>query len=559
MADNNEEEYLDSLLKSMVENIGETDKSQSYENEEDSLEESYDSSEDDDMAMLSRMLLEDNDIPFDVDLDSEAASEEVESSEEETDFLSSDFGKYMSLDDLLSEATNNDTGNIEIPSDLFSEAEITPIMDENNDSDDYDPFGDGSLFEDDAVPEVNNESFGSLEDELSLKDSDFDIFADFAEIDIDANKQNSSVNEEIVKDSVYNPPVDNSSNFENDFQKELADILSLDEGMSLDDIPDVNAENSLSEEELNKISEISEEHHTESEAEEEAEEKPKKKKKAKKAKKEKVKKEKVKKEKAPKEPKEKKPFSLKEFFAKFNDEEEENDKPTDNNQELIDKLYKDTKSLDDVDPDTGKSSKKDKKPKKEKKPKKPKEPKVKKEKTETPESEKVQIGNIGVAIIALLFIVFLVGGYFGGQFIHYKLTIREAKNYFDVGNYDMAYDQISGVDIKSGDEKFYNQVRLVMIVYQGYESYNNYIELDNEVAALDALINAVGRKQHIEEQVFKYGVEDKVNKVYGQILNILEYYGIDESRALDLYRMEDYDEYFELLEDFEGVANDSNN
>ena len=606
MADNNEEEDLDSLLKSMVDNIGEPEVSQSYDDKENSLEESYDSSEDDDMAMLSRMLLEDNDIPFDVDLDSvdepkedalvepivepledmsdifsedflddmpeeiaEELPEDIATSPtedlaetpesptaaaDEIDFLSSDFSSYMSLDDLLSEATNNDTGNIEIPEGLFSESDTSTSSVESSEPDEYDPFGGESLFDEDITENLDAGSMDNLSKELSLNDSDFDIFADFAEIDIDSNKKNSAVNEEAVKDAVYNPPVDNSGNFEDDFQKELADILSLDEGMSLDDIPDVSDENALSQDELDKISEITEtsqEHIEEdSESEDEEEVKPKKKKKSKKPKKEKVKK--------AKEPKEKKKFSLKEFFAKFNDEEEEQAKATDNNQELIDKLYKDKDSLDDEDLDSGKSSKKKaKKPKKEKKPKKPKKEKVKKEKVETPD-EKIQIGNIGVAIIALLVIVFLFGGFFGVRFIHYKLTIREAKNYFEVGNYDMAYDQIAGMDIKSGDEKFYNQVRLVMIVYQGYESYNNYIELDNEAAAIDALINAVGRKQHIEAQVIKYGVENEVNKVYDQILKILEYYGVNENYAIELYRMEDYDDYYEILEELEPNIDDNN-
>lgn len=599
MADNNEEEYLDSLLKSMVDNIVETDVSQSYEAKEDSLEESYDSSEDDDMAMLSRMLLEDNDIPFDVDLDnldepqenalvepivepiedfsedffkelteeeaeeisqakSEEAPEKPSIAADEIDFLSSDFGNYMSLDDLLSEATNNDTGNIEIPAGLFSETasgESAPSVEENNESDEYDPFGGENLFDEDITGGLVNDSLDSMSDELSMKDSDFDIFADFAEIDIDSNKKNSAVNEEAVKEAVYNPPVDNSVDFEDDFQKELADILSLDDGMSLDDIPDVNLGDSLSQDELNKISEISEEHVEETSAsqdEEVEEEKPKKKKKEKKPKKEKVKKEKAKKEKAPKD---KKKFSFKEFFSKFNDEDEDSAKATDSNQELIDKLYKDKDSLDDEDPNSGKSSKKKEKKKKEKKPKKTKAPKPKKEKVETPD-EKIQIGNIGVAIIAVLILVFLFGGFFGVQFIHYKLTIREAKNYFEVGNYDMAYDQISGIDIKSGDEEFYNQVRIVMIVYQGFESYNNYIELDNEVAAIDALINAVGRKQHIENQVIKYGVEDEVNKIYNQILNILEYYDVSENYAIELYRMEDYEDYYEILEELEPVISE---
>ena len=67
-----------------------------------------------------------------------------------------------------------------------------------------------------------------------------------------------------------------------------------------------------------------------------------------------------------------------------------------------------------------------------------------------------------------------------------------------MGNYDLAYDKLSGIDIMKKDSKHYNGVRTVMIVYQGYTSYNNYVEIDREAEALDALINAVGRKQQAE-------------------------------------------------------------
>ena len=559
MADNNEEEYLDALLKSMLN--GDEDDTPV---EVSSPIEEYDSSEDDDMAMLSRMLLEDNDIAFDDD----SVDGEDLSNNNPPPIEHSDMESFFSLDDLLDLATNNETGAVSASEDE-EEPEITPIMSEDfpNLSEPVDD-ADEAVQEELAAEELSKEGIedeGATDLEALLNseleamsessdgEAEDDFFGDFDEIGAMFSNENTMVNEEALRRAMIES--DEPMVHDSELEKELADILSLDEGMSLSDIPDEQQGNALTEEEKQKIQAI------DTTSEQEALEEPVKKgkslfsKKAKKEKQPKEKKEKAAKAKkadSAKPQKEKSKFSFKEFFSKFNDEEEEV-QSADNNQKLIDDLYKNKKSLDDEDFDEEGNGKKGKKGKKEKKPKTPKPKKEKKPKNVLPD-EKVQVGKLGVAIITLLFILFLFGGFFGVRFINYQLTINSAKKYFEMGNYDLAYDNVSGLDIMSKDDKLYNKIRTVMIVYQGYISYNNYIELDREAEALDALINAVGRKQQAESDTLLYQVSDEVDAVYEQILSILEFYEIDEQMALDMYMMTNYEEYMELLHSYEGVA-----
>ena len=513
MADNSEEEYLDSLLKNMM-NENNDYPSENVRNDEN---------EDEDIAVLSKMLLADNNIVPEEE-DSTDINETGEKNGESEDFLS--------IEDLLNEAAAGET-----------EPEINPIF---ADSDNF--YNDASIS--DLTP--------SKEEIASTGESDFnadnDFFSDLQEIVDSTTKSDTVVDEKEFMKSILEG--DNQENSSSD--SELSDLFALDEGMTIDDIPDENNGDKLTEEELNKISDISSKQPQDMVTEEVAEDKSHKFKKSKKAARPKKQKE-PKEPKPPKPPKEPKPkFNFKEFFSKFSDEEDESkSSESDDNQKLIDELYGDKESLDkeDVQDNSPKKSKKSKKtkPPKEKKKKPVKAPKEKNT-GDKPPAERVSIGSGGAVIILLLVIVFLFGGFFGVKYLNYRLTINSAKNYYSMCNYSLAYEKLSGMDIKSGDQYFYEQLRTVMIVYQGYESYNNYIELGMEAEAVNALINAVGRKQLIEDKAAKYAVTDRVNVVYEQILSILSYYGIDESKALDLYRMTEYEEYNDIIKGFGGVT-----
>lgn len=524
MADNSEEEYLNNLLKELLESSEDSEKTEDSDSDNTIENKTAENSEDEDMAILSRMLMDDSNL-------SDEESEEPDLSDVDMD---------LSIDDLLNEAlveNNQEESN--------DEPEITPIFSESDNS-----FKDLVLddsVDKNAASEVSESTASEIVDEFGS-----DFFSDLQGL-ISSGNESTKVDENAFRQSIIEEETKQTSD-NNDF----SDLFALEEGMSIDDIPDENTEAKLTEEELDKILGISDDNSAETGTVEEKSGKKAKKQREKKEKKKREKKPKKQREpKAPKEskkassdkPKEKKSF--KEFISLFDDEDSDDSaKKPDENQALINELYNDKEPQEET---------KEKKPKKAKKVKPPKEkkkktPKVKKAPETQEPVEKVYLDKVGVAIITVLVLVFLVGGYFGVSYLNYRLTINTAKNYYNICNYTMAYEQLSGIDIKARDEYFYEQVRLLMIVNQGNDSYNNYMELDMETEAIDALINAVGRKQLIEEQAEKYNVTDKVNVVYLQLLETLDKYGIDEARALDLYRMTNYEAYYAELSKYGGLT-----
>lgn len=254
-----------------------------------------------------------------------------------------------------------------------------------------------------------------------------------------------------------------------------------------------------------------------------------------------------------------KKFSIKNFFLDYDDEGTEGNS-ADANQQLIDELYEGKSSLDGVDPNDMDSpkKKKEKKPK-QKKEKAPKPPKPRKAKA--PKEKSSGGGFNAGAFIKAVFIAAVVTAVVvvGSKLFIYKSSVKSAGEYFDAGNYTAAYDKLSGLNIKKKDNELYMKVRTVMIVYQGLESYENYIAIDDVPHALDALILSVGRKNRNEGQAAKYGVTNEVETVYRRIIGMLDRYGISEEQALDYFTMTDYKAYFEILEDIGGRRGDSGN
>ena len=522
MADNNEEEYLNDLLMNLLKETGED----TSENADETEKQNDDM--DDTLAELNKLLANDTGVYDESDGESNDTAETLDGMED-----------VLSIDSLLEEARLEEE----------TEPVISPVVDDS----------------------LNDDFFGDLQgivDSSSGEDSRVD----------EAELRKSFIEQEELKAK------------ETENAAEMADLFALEEGMTLEDIPDDSNDSKLTEEELNKISGIMNEASNDEEPidkkskkKREKKAKTKKSKKSKKqnvseynvdsqevnetqhdtdsvteenskntkkVKKEKVKKEKPKKEKKPKVEKEKKKASFKDFISNFDDEEDDTPSQTDKNQQLIDELYDGRKTTDEE------MAKKEKKPKKEKpkREKKVKEPKVKKPKEDKGPAERVQIGKGGVAVITILALVFILGGFFGVRYVNYRLTINSAKEYYELRNYSMAYEKVSGLDIMDKDQYFYGQIHTIMIVNQGIDSYNNYIELGKKTQALDALVNAVGRKQFVAKQAEKYNVTDKVNVVYQNALSILEQYGINEEEALDLYIMSDYNQYYDILEGFGGIT-----
>ena len=137
--------------------------------------------------------------------------------------------------------------------------------------------------------------------------------------------------------------------------------------------------------------------------------------------------------------------------------------------------------------------------------------------------------------------------------------MSHAREYFEAGNYTKAYNTLAGMDIRDNDKEFYGKVETVMMVSQGLESYESNLIMNNTAGALDAVIQAVGRRTKFSDRILQYEVESQVQGVYDKLLAILSEYGISEELALDYYSMTSYDEYYDILESYGGVPDDSSN
>lgn len=374
-----------------------------------------------------------------------------------------------------------------------------------------------------------------LNDSNSIPDEDHTENDNISEADDNVNEtgkdfSKDNMDETSVEDMLKT--VQNNSYEQNN--DELADILALDDGMTVDDVPDdISEESVLTDEENRKVQDISSNGTVETD-------KPV-------VKKEKKKKEKKKKEKSERTDntgkKGNKKFSIKDFFIKFDDEDDAAvNIEADNNQKLIDKFYGDKKSLDDADVEADNSKKK--KPKKEKKPKEKKTKKEKKpkEKKSFSKDDMQKVPFSKIFVIILLSAIICIGIVVSSKIVNYKINLNNANELYLSGNYSQAYEILNGMDIKDKDKDFYEKTRIMANLYQGISSYDNYIAIGDTTSAIISLVNAASRKAALGDDILKYDLTDKVDNVYSKILSILSVYGINEETALDLGATDNYSE-----------------
>lgn len=203
---------------------------------------------------------------------------------------------------------------------------------------------------------------------------------------------------------------------------------------------------------------------------------------------------------------------------------------------------------------------KEKKPPKKKKEKKPKKqkakkpPKPKKEKVPPKPSELVKISLLEV-IIMLIFIVGIPAFiYISITAFNYKNNIETATAYLLEDNYDKAFECIEGLELKNDEDKtLYKQIASIMFVKKQYNSYYNYKKLGMEYEALDALIKGIQRFEEFRADGEELGVIDDMTSVRNDIIYILESeYGINEALAVTYSEIEDYIQYYYIVNSYGG-------
>lgn len=144
------------------------------------------------------------------------------------------------------------------------------------------------------------------------------------------------------------------------------------------------------------------------------------------------------------------------------------------------------------------------------------------------------VAGVFLAFAALAFFVI-----FGTKQFNYSQVIHKAADYFERQRYHLAYDEVSGVDVKKKDEELRDRIYTVMYVERLYESYENNMAMNRPDKALDALLRGLEKyDEHYEEAVELNIVED-IDLCRSKILDALSTtYGLTETQAYDIMALE---------------------
>lgn len=213
------------------------------------------------------------------------------------------------------------------------------------------------------------------------------------------------------------------------------------------------------------------------------------------------------------------------------------------NRELLRELGEEDKK--------GKKKKKEKKPKKEKekekekKPKKEKKKKPKKEKAPDPEADlfappEKRLSKKKVICVFLFCGTIAACIILATSILPNYVQEQEARLAYDQKEYKDVYDLLYGKELKEEDEILFMRSELILQMDRKLSSYENYVNLNMRLEALDALISGVARYQLILADAEAYNVVSEVTDLYVQILGRLSTeFGVSEADALDIIGSKD--------------------
>ena len=186
--------------------------------------------------------------------------------------------------------------------------------------------------------------------------------------------------------------------------------------------------------------------------------------------------------------------------------------------------------------EAAKRAKAEKAAKKPKKVKKPKEP------DNTPPLPKKPVILVFVMVASFLTLVIVGTNLFG-----YSNSMSEAEHNYELGNYELAYREVSGLVLKETDIETCEKYRVMANVAGEFSAYQSFMESNLYDMALDSLIRTVGRCQKYQAEAELYGCAQEMTRLREQTTGALASFGLTEEQALELYAIEGRDEYSEKV------------
>ncbi len=116
---------------------------------------------------------------------------------------------------------------------------------------------------------------------------------------------------------------------------------------------------------------------------------------------------------------------------------------------------------------------------------------------------------------------------------------KEARIAYDQQRYEETYDLLYGKQLNEEDESIFQKSSIILQVRHILESYRVYRKLDMNLEALDTLLEGVGERVSMLQKAEQYHVTNEVDEEYQQILETLyQDYGISGEEAEEILSSE---------------------
>lgn len=153
-----------------------------------------------------------------------------------------------------------------------------------------------------------------------------------------------------------------------------------------------------------------------------------------------------------------------------------------------------------------------------------------------------KINKIGAGIIVILGIGIGTVIILGTNWFSYANTVNRAQKYYDQGQYNEAYTQIAGIELKEDDAHLYDELRIISKLYSEYEYYESAMEVDKRNDAIFHLIKGLRKYEANIDKAKEYEVDDVYEEIYKDIIGAFDKtFSINEDKALEMAAMSDND------------------
>ena len=119
-----------------------------------------------------------------------------------------------------------------------------------------------------------------------------------------------------------------------------------------------------------------------------------------------------------------------------------------------------------------------------------------------------------------------------------------ARKAFYNKDYYEAYELLVGKELNDSDTILLDKVTCILKMQRKLDSYNNYIAMEKELEALNALMEGVRLYDECYTHANALSIGDEVNAIYNEIIIILNgKYGVSVDMAKEINAVENDEEY----------------